>query len=442
MSPKDVLSRSFQALTYYREMSPRPAWEALSFVRYVWRRFNEDRCSQVAASLTFTTLLALVPLVTIAVALLSAFPVFTPLSAQLKTFLLTHMAPEAAGKIITVYMPQFSANAAKLTAAGIVFLGVTAMFLMLTIDRALNAIWRVVRPRPLLQRLVVYWAVLTLGPLLIGASLSLTSWLVSVSLGVARQVPGGGLILLRTAPLLLTTVAFALMFSVVPNRPVPLGHAVAGGLAAAVMFELMKRGFAYYVSNFPTYTLVYGAFAAIPIFLVWIYLSWLAVLLGAVIAAALSNWHGGAWKRPGTPGDSFMTGLRVLRALAQQMRTGETLGFHALRRRLHVSAEALEQVLEQMARAGWVRPLLGGAWVLVRDPAQLRVAEVCRWLLIDVSRQRHAAADDPGLQAILRRLEACVEAELDLPVDESPALASPEPASRDRPERPVAAHYR
>src|SRR3989338_2363174 len=163
--------------------------DVIILIRFIVARFVHDRCMQTAASLTFTTLLSLVPMITIALTMFSAFPVFEEFSDQIKSYLLKNLMPETAGVVITRYMQQFAESAARLTTVGIGFLVVTAMSMMLTIDRAFNVIWRVARPRPLVKRLIVYWAVLTLAPLLIGASLSLTSWLVGVSMGYAKHVP-------------------------------------------------------------------------------------------------------------------------------------------------------------------------------------------------------------------------------------------------------------
>jgi len=173
-----------------------------TLIRYIAARFVQDRCAQTASSLTFTTLLALVPMITIALTVFSAFPVFVDFSAQIKTYLLNNLMPENAGVIITQYMQQFADSAARLTAVGIVILTATAMMMLLTIDKAFNVIWQVTRPRPLVKRLVAYWAVLTLAPLLIGASLSLTSWLVGISLGHAKYVSPFGVVVLKVLPVL------------------------------------------------------------------------------------------------------------------------------------------------------------------------------------------------------------------------------------------------
>ena len=263
-----------------------------SLLRVLGRRFIEDRCMQVASSLTFTTLLALVPIVTVALTVVSAFPVFGSLIEQLHDFVVQNLLPESVD-VITTYAQQFSKNAAHLTAVGVVFLGVTALLLMFTIEGEFNDIWRVSRPRPLLRRVLVYSAVLTIGPLFIGASLSVTSYLITLSLGLVDEVPGMQSALLRFVPLVLTSAAFALLYFTMPKCQVLKRDALTGGIAAGAGFEVMKHGFGFYVTHFPTYKVVYGAFAAVPIFLLWIYLSWLIILGGAVLVAALPGWRGG-----------------------------------------------------------------------------------------------------------------------------------------------------
>ncbi len=257
------------------------------------RRFLDDGCLTLAGSLTYTALLALVPLLTIALTIVSAFPVFEEMTRGVDAFIAQTMLPPAVAKTVTGAIEQFTQSAAGLTAAGLLVLGVTAILLMLTIERAFNTIWRVKRPRPLALRVLTYAAVLAFGPLLIGISLTITSYLVTVSLGVVRHVPGAGDLVLAVVPVILTAVAFALVYLIVPNRRIRFADAAVGGIAAAVMFETMKRGFALYIANFPNYRLIYGAFAAVPIFLVWVYLSWVVTLLGAVITALRPD-HGGS----------------------------------------------------------------------------------------------------------------------------------------------------
>ena len=352
------------------------------FIHLIARRFTQDRCTQIAASLTFTTLLSLVPLITIALTLFSAFPVFADFSAQIKNFFLTNMMPETGGRLISQYMEQFAASASKLTAVGVIFLGLTAMLMMLTIDNAFNTIWRVSRPRTLLLRVLTYWAVLTLAPLLVGASLSMTSWLVGVSSGYAKAIPAFGVVLLKIVPVLLTTSAFTLLFKVVPNRYVPLNHAVIGGTVAALVFEFMNRSFALYVANFPTYTLVYGAFASIPIFLLWIYLSWLVVLIGALIAASLSNWRGGAPKSVSSVAQLHYA-LQILKQMDEGARDGTVQTLPMLSRKFHIGYDTLELILEKLSQINIVRKLSGHDWVMIRDARHVSASELYRLFVFD-----------------------------------------------------------
>src|SRR5574340_929628 len=365
----------------------------VKFMRFIAARFSQDRCIQIAASLTFTTLLSLVPLITIALAMFSAFPVFEDFSAHIKVYLLNNLMPDMAGKIITQYTQQFAESATRLTTVGIAFLAVTAMSMMLTIDQAFNVIWRVARPRPLLKRLVVYWAVLTLAPLLIGASLSLTSWLVGFSMGYAKHVPVFGVGVLKVLPVLFTTLAFAMLFRLVPNRYVPRSHALIGALVAAIVFESMNRVFGYYVSHFPTYKLVYGAFASIPIFLMWIYLSWLAILFGAVIAASLSHWQTPAAQHT-LPAAQLLDALRVLQIMANAFQQGKVSSFAEMSEALHLGYDSLEQILEKLAKADLVRKAEGYGWLLMRDVGQIRATELLRLFVLD--RGALSAAQDDG----------------------------------------------
>jgi len=355
----------------------------IPFLRLVRRRFKEDRCVQFAASLTYTTLLALVPIVTIALTVLSAFPVFTDLMTQLKVFILNNFVPISAGKIISVYMQQFSQKAAHLTALGIGLLAVTAFVLMLTIDHAFDVIWRVRRKRPLLRRFLIYWAALTLGPLLIGVSLSLTSYLVSLPLELAKDVPVVGMVTLKIVPVVLTIFAFALLYRMVPSRPVLPLHALVGGVAAGISFELMKKVFALYVTHFPTYTLVYGAFASVPLFLIWIYLSWLVVLSGAVIAATLPHWNTPIRQGGGAAGRGFFAALAVLKAIYQAHQAGETLSLQRLLDESDLGLEDIEDILDRLNEVNWVGSVEGGGWTLIRSAEGIRLADIYRVFVFD-----------------------------------------------------------
>ena len=368
--------------------------DSFRFLRYVTVRLKEDRCTQMAASLTFTTLLSVVPLLTIALTLFSVFPAFHEYSAPIKEFILANMVPETGGRIISGYVEQFTESASRLTAVGLVFLAVTAMMLMLTIDNAFNMIWRVSRPRSLRQRVLVYWAVITLAPLLIGGSLTLTSWLVGFSAEYAQQIPKLSMDAIKLIPLLLTTAAFTLMFRVVPNRFVPIRHAITGGLIAAVAFESMNRGFAFYISHFPSYKLVYGAFASVPIFLMWLYFSWLTVLFGAIITASLSHWRSTHSLRLDQAAKLYYA-VGMLKLMYKGLVKGEVQTLPGLSRHLRIGFDDIERILDVLVKAKIVGKLSGTGWSMVRTPDAVELNELLKLFLLDVSTlPKHGGDDD------------------------------------------------
>ncbi len=347
----------------------------LRFLRFLIRRFNQDRCLEIAASLTFTTLLSLVPLLTIALTLFSAFPVFSEFSSLIKNFILANMMPETGGRIITRYMEQFAESAAKLTAAGIGFLILTAMLMMLTIDNSFNMIWRVSRARRPIQRVLIYWAVLTLGPMFIGGSLSITSWLTTLSAGYGKQIPGFGLTMLGVTPLILTTLAFTLLYRIVPNRYVPYRHAFVGGMICSFAFEIMNRAFVFYITNFPTYKLVYGAFASVPIFLFWIYLSWVTVLVGAVVTSSLSHWRSDSDKEI-QPAEQLYYAICMLKMMASGMYNGNVQSLPVFSKKLRIGFDSVEKILDKLALANIVRKLTGNGWALIRNTEHIKASEL------------------------------------------------------------------
>lgn len=259
----------------------------LSLIHQVVLRFLRERCSQLAASLAFTTLLALVPLLAVALAVVSRLPVADRLRAASEQFVLKHLLPDKAGTVVADYVLAFSEKAAHLTWAGSLLLVAAAAVLTLTVDHTFNAIWRVNRPRRLLPRIVSHALVLVLGPALLGASLAATTFFVSMSLGWVNEPLWVRNAMFRLIPDLILIGIFTLIFYFVPNRPVRLAHALSGGIVAGVGLVLMQRLFSLYVAKFPTYDLIYGAFAAIPIFLLWLYLCWVVILIAALVAATL-----------------------------------------------------------------------------------------------------------------------------------------------------------
>lgn len=384
------------------------------FVRLVIARFEDDRCVQVAGNLTFTTLLALVPMFTIAFTMFAAFPVFEDWANAFKIFLLTTLVPEVGGKIITVYMQQFADNAAKLTAVGLMFLAVTALLLLVSIERVFNGIWRARRPRSLVQRLVIYWTAITVGPLLIGASISLTSWLVAQSVPSVGAVENLREIVLRIVPVILNGAAFGLLYLVVPNRRIRAKDAFVGGVAAALMFELMKRGFALYLQAFPTYDLIYGTFATVPIFLLWMYLSWCVVLLGAVMVAVLPQWRLGE-ERAGARGDSaFFRALVLIEQLDAARRRSAAPRAGELALSAGMLEDAADTLLDAMENKGWVRRVEPGGWVLAADLGTLSLADVYRLFAFDPAGER--ASGSPLVRGA-RNLVGRVLDDLDTPLE-------------------------
>ncbi len=255
----------------------------------VLRRFSEDRCFRVASALSFTTLLALVPLITVVFSMLSLFPVFETWSISVENFIFQNFVPTA-GDAVKSYLHQFSEKAGKLTAVGLVFLMLSSLLLLATIEDAFNDIWRVDKGRLFFQRLLIYWAVITLGPLLTAVSLSMSSTLLS-SMVFSQQslLANATQFVLRYMPIIFELGAYVLFYKAIPNTEVKFRHALIGGILATVLFELAKLGFAYYILNFKSYQLIYGALATIPIFFVWVYLCWLVMLVGAVFTAALKK---------------------------------------------------------------------------------------------------------------------------------------------------------
>ncbi|PAC69131.1 hypothetical protein CGS27_17980, partial [Enterobacter cloacae] len=233
-----------------------------AWLKLLWHRIDEDNMTTLAGNLAYVSLLSLVPLVAVIFALFSAFPMFADVSMQLRHFVFANFIP-ATGDVIQNYIEQFVANSSKMTAVGACGLIVTALLLMYSIDSALNTIWRSKKVRPKVYSFAVYWMILTLGPLLAGASLAISSYL--LSLRWATDLNSVIDNVLRIFPLILSWLSFWLLYSVVPTTRVPNRDAVVGALVAALLFELGKKGFALYITMFPSYQLIYGVLAVIPI---------------------------------------------------------------------------------------------------------------------------------------------------------------------------------
>ena len=346
-------------------------WPWYETLRTLRQRFREDHLGLTAGSLTFTTLIALVPLFTVMLAIFTAFPMFASFQGGLEKYFLQSLVPDEIARPVLRALTQFASKARSVGGVGVVVLGVTALATMLTIDRTLNSIWRVRRPRPIAQRVLIYWAALTLGPLIIGISLTATSYALSASKGFVGALPGGVSLLLDTLEFVLLALGMAGLFHHVPNTWVRWRHALAGGLFVAVAFETAKGALAWYLKAVPNFSAVYGTFATLPILMLWIYLGWVIVLLGAVIAAYAPSLQMRVARRGETPGHRFELALALLGELTaarHDARQGLTVG--DLAAALRTDPLQVEPTLELLMNLGWVARLEeegAGRHVLLAD---------------------------------------------------------------------------
>jgi membrane protein len=342
----------------------------------------------------------LVPFFTVMLAIFSAFPMFAKFQGVLQQWLIDSLIPDSIAKQVMGYVTTFASKASRLGAVGLGLLVVTAIALMLTIDKTLNAIWRVKKPRPLSQRVLVYWAAITLGPLLLAGSLALTSYLVSASRGVVAGMPGGVKFLLGFLQFVLFSAGLAAMFRFVPNTQVRWSHALTGGIFVSLALEAAQSLLTLYIKSVPTYSTVYGAFATLPILLLWVYIAWLVVLFGAVIAAYLPSLLGGVARRSDQPGWRFMLALEILQLL-DEARRGDLKGLSsaALAARMKVDLLELGKPLDVLSGLDWIGHLEmqdkaeDSRWVLLGETAAMPLVELERRLLL---------TDSPSLQAYAR----------------------------------------
>jgi len=379
-------------------------WPWRDTLRTLRQRFREDRLGLTASSLTFTTLIALVPLVTVMLAVFTAFPMFSSFQGALEKYFLQSLIPDTIAKPVLRALTLFASKASRLGSVGLLLFGATALAMMLTIDRTLNAIWRVTKPRPIGQRVLVYWAALTLGPLVLGVSLSVTSYAVTASRGMVGVMPVTLSALLNGVEFLLLALAVTGLFHYVPNTAVRWRHAGAGALFVAVAFELAKKGLAWYVDTVPTYSAVYGAFATVPILLLWVYLGWVIVLLGAVIAAYAPSLQMRVVRRAPTPGHRFELALALLRELAAA-RAGAQHGLSLpdLAQRLGDDPLQVEPVLDWLIQIDWVARLAETdpqRHVLLCDPAATPVTPLVDELLLAPGAATRAFRDRTRLESL------------------------------------------
>lgn len=361
----------------------------LTGLRFIGRRLAQERITHTAASLTFTTVISLVPLLAVMLALFTAFPAFDEMRERLQVWFAQALLPPNIAQAVFGYLNQFVDKAARLGAAGVVGLLVTATMLLLTVDRSLNHIWRTARSRPLAQRVALFWAWLTAGPLLMAFALGQLSLAVALSSGWLGVVPGAPALVGTLVSWLIMGGLLAVVYRVVPNTEVLWRDALVGGVLAAVAFNLASRVFAWYIARLPSYAAVYGTFATLPLALIWIYWSWLMVLGGAIVSAWLPALRAGVMAPTVAAGGDFLLALQVLRRLVATRRQPPCgLDMATLARGLAADPQRLERTLLALESLGWVGQVHSKRqgrlrWVLLIDPQVVTLAPLVDNLLLD-----------------------------------------------------------
>lgn len=406
------------------------SWSTVTarFLTYLWQRFETDDGMRLAAGLSYASLLSLVPLLAIVLGMLSLFPAFEGAQERVVATLLEDFLPET-GDEIAERLQGFVSAASGVAGPGVVALLITALLLLFNINSAFNKIWRVTEPHSLAMRMLVYWALLTLGPLLVGASISISSLVIALS----GEFGGGDLAewlpISRLLAFVLSAAAFALAFTIVPNRRIEPLHAIIGGLVSASLFELLKWSFGIYLANFPAYEVIYGAMATVPIFLLWLFLTWMAVLLGAEVAAALPEFRATQARalRQWSVGQRLALALSLLARLRQAMRSGRQIGRHELTVGLPATPEEMDQTLNSLRSQSFIARTQGGRWVVGRDLSNTRLDELLRTLHLSLEPGQGWL---PSASAAVRHLDAAGEGVRCKPLaqvlDEHEAEASPE----------------
>lgn len=391
----------------------------LAFLRFTWSRFVEDRCPSVAGALSFTSVFALVPLTAAVLGILAAFPGFAGWREQVTQWVFENFVP-AAGSTVQGYITEFADNASKATAVGVLVLLFSAISLMMSIEDAFNRIWRVQVERSAKARFVIYWTALTLGPLLLVAALAVSSYALALPfIDAAEAQFSFKARVLAVLPFLIVWSALIAAYTVIPNRGVRLRQALLGALVAALLFEAAKRGFALYATKYASYQQVYGALAMVPIFIFWIYLSWIIVLFGASLTASLSafDYRPAAQRLP--PGHEFSGLLGVLGRFAAVQRAGRGLhGRELLAAEPFLTDDLLQRYLADLQRVGLIQRGELGEWLVVRDLAHIRLREIYEAGGYRLALQAPAASVDlaPAAADLVGQLGERVRAALDVPL--------------------------
>ncbi|MGB0467255.1 MAG: virulence factor BrkB family protein [Pontibacterium sp.] len=374
----------------------------IRFLRYLIQQFIANKGVLNAAALTYTTLFAVVPLMTVSYAVLAAVPSFQGVGEQLQGWIFSNFVP-ATGAVVQDYLSNFAGQARNLTAVGVALLAVTAIMMMKNIEAAFNRVWRVSEPRKGLSSFLLYWAVLSLGPVLIGLGLVVTSYIASISVISSATELVGKARLLSILPMLLSGAAFTLLYAAVPNCRVPLKNALYGGFVVAVLFETAKRGFALFVTQFPSYELIYGAFAAVPLFLVWIFISWIIILLGAELTRGLTVYR--RLDASGEASDLHIL-VAIIHRLWQSQSKGEALSDRVLLKEVPgLDQGRWDQYVQLLLEGQVISCTDRGHYLLCRDLGQFSINslhELLPWPLPDAP---EAEAEQCWEQQLNQRLQ-------------------------------------
>jgi membrane protein len=368
MEPLDSLNRWSDRL--------RDRARAASFFRFLWRRFLDDRLFEAAGALSYTTVFALVPLSMVVFGVLSAFPVFKEWSGQLSDYVFSNFVPSSA-RSVEKYLQDLSSNRSELTTAGVIALVISLLITLTSVEATFNRIWRVKTARPKFGRFLVYWTVLTLGALVAATSLALSTRF--FALAVFETEPGRVLetVMLRLAPMTIELFAFTAIFRVVPHRTIKWRHAAMGALLSVLLFELVKWSIGIYLGSFGAYQKIYGPFAFVPIFLLWIYLGWVSILLGASFASSMSAFRYQPLAMRLPEGYELYGLLRMLGRFAEQRHKGKGLHSEEIQRLEPMLTDALvQELLGELCIIGVVSRAESGEWLLARDLDALTMAEL------------------------------------------------------------------
>lgn len=334
-----------------------------ALIRYMAKRFWKEGFTDRAAGLTFTTLLALVPMLTISFAILRPFPVSQKVSGELQDFIFKNFVP-ASGQIIKSYLQNFVNQAVHLSTFGLLFLIIVSILLLITIERTFNEVWRVENKFRGIASFLKYWAILTLAPVFLGLSFAASSYVLSffyTQQAMVSTLDG----LLKVASFFLGAIGFILLYMVVPNTKVLFRHAIIGGVFSAIAFEIIKHGFLLYLTLFSTYEFLYGALAAIPIFLLWIYLCWLNVLLGALFTYTLSLDF---QHQTSTACDPFISALLIMEQLHYAQLEAKPIDLTDLQSKLKLkNKSSIPTCLQKLLSKNYISLTNEGNFILLRD---------------------------------------------------------------------------